>query len=767
MTEPRNPSHIADALGVLRQRLRRRFMVHGAGSLLAALIGLLIAHYAIDRLLVLPSPIRIIALLGLAVLAVQGLRRRILYPLRRSLSTDDMALLVERNHPRLRQELISAVQLDAGDARGDSTQLIAEVADRAAASLRTVDLRSTLEAKRTVRVWGMAALCTALLAGAAIVGPESFSIWSQRLVGFSPTYPRRTFLTIQIPTDQGSNYHVRKDGDDLRVAMARGTDLPVNVDVEGLVPNMVELVTRVGSSERRIAMARRGKGHHRYVLRRLLHPVDLWAEGGDDPGTSHVVVEVLDPPVATDLAVRIEPPEYTGLPSLDHEGGLVEALPASRITISFRSTEPLASGQLHFQASGLRVPLTIASGGGSDAGPRWKAEFSMPEKADRYRIRLMAKNGLGQPAPGLHSLVPTPDRAPRLRVYMPGPSLQALTPKAAFPLRLLAEDDYGLTSITLRARIGNKDKPTEHSLWKLEPSATGRPPLKHGFLQLFAPKDLIAGTDRPPREGDRLTFDVAASDNCHPDAQQGTPRAFRIDLLAVDELRRRLQARLRGTRRTVERAVKVQEEHEARVDAVIASLDDGDAAPSSNHKHALAAAEAGQQRVRGFLMQIRTDLAAVLDAHLFNGLDPSPALADVVRLYMKHFADHPTEPAGDPAFYLVLDAGRKSGAIGRLDLIGRIADMHMIAHRSLEERLRAALRSLAGASTAYTLSRFRQALVGVQQQQSAVLEDLRELLRLLEDWNDYQDVVRMTRRLLGAERDLLERVRSGNGKEQK
>src|SRR5436309_357881 len=92
-------------------RLRHRFLLYGLGWVLgAACLGLAI-YYPLDRWLHLPTFVRILLSLALAVALLGAIRRRIVYPQRRAFTRDDAAILVERHFPELHERLISAVQL--------------------------------------------------------------------------------------------------------------------------------------------------------------------------------------------------------------------------------------------------------------------------------------------------------------------------------------------------------------------------------------------------------------------------------------------------------------------------------------------------------------------------------------------------------------------------------------------------------------------------------------------------------------------------------
>ncbi|MCA8970258.1 MAG: hypothetical protein KDC95_10755 [Planctomycetes bacterium] len=772
------PPQISAALDDLKGRVRRRFFVHGLGYVVAAVLALFLVHYLLDRGLELPRVPRLILLAGIAIALYRGIRRRLAYPLARPLTRTDIALLIERNHEDLHQELVSAVQLDPATSRGDSPELIRRVQDAAAERVRSIDGTSVIRNERTVRVWSIAAGVAVLFGIVAGLSPQSFGVWCVRLLGIERDYPRETFLTLEVPADQG-NYRVVASPDEdqpIRVQLARGAELPLNVLVEGVVPNLVELVTvAADGSEFALPMSRRGDVRFRTIVRRTLEPFEVYARGGDDTGTRHAIVEILVPPAATELVSIIEPPAYTKRPRIEREGGLIEALPGSAITVRFRATTALSSAVLAFQESDVEVEAKAEpdleagsrGAGGSDVETHIHvARFTMPEKADRYRLRLVAENGLSELSPSHYSVVPIPDEKPRIRVFSPGASLQATTTNAKLPLRWAATDDFGLARVTLTVTPGTTEDAALSEITLFDAASTRPPdttdggaitvPQAHADLRFLELADFANG-DRKPQVGDRITLSLVATDNREPEAQVGRPQEFRLDVLDVEELQRRLQSRLRATRSTVERALRVQEEQRTRSGTFLAAIE---GTTLERRRLLISATEAGQQRVRGFLLQIRNEFSDALDSHLFNGLEDSPEAATVLERYENFYRENLELEPSDPAFWIQLFDARKKGQIGRLDLIGRLDDMLMIAHDLMTTGNDTALRALATASTATADEAFTSAMKTVAEQQDAIADGLARLLALLEDWNDYQDVVRITRRLRDAQRDLQDRIKS-------
>ncbi|MFQ5507460.1 MAG: hypothetical protein ACE5F1_22075, partial [Planctomycetota bacterium] len=318
------------------------------------------------------------------------------------------------------------------------------------------------------------------------------------------------------------------------------------------------------------------------------------------------------------------------------------------------------------------------------------------------------------------------------------------------------------------SQLGEKGKVRATTLWTAAkpevavPAGPSGKVLKKSVLRFLNARELLPVREREPREGDRLRFLVHAVDNRDPDPQQGSVQTIRIHLHDKDELRRRLRDRLRSTRRVVETARKVQAEQSARLDSFLIELKE--ARYDSSMKLSFAALESGQSRVRSSLRRVRGDLTEVLDAHLFNGLDSSPGVADVLALYRSYYTEHPEASATDPGFYLAVSAARRTGRVASLDLLARLIEMFGISHVLYEDRTPACLGSLAEASTADNDEELEGNLEKVQHLQRDIVEGLDQLLHLLEDWNNYQDLVRNARRLKAKQEELMDRSRGGDPK---
>ncbi len=788
---------IESSLDRLRQRVKRRFLLHGLGWMLAAMASLLLFHLVVDRALVLPVLVRLTLLLALLVFWVQGFRRRILYPMRRDLGLDDMALLIERNASDSHQEIVSALQLARSLPSNESASMARIVLEQAKDRLSELEESRLLRPRRTFRLWAFAMTMVLGFGTAGVLDLPAFRVWSFRLLGADISYPRETFLEIQIPEGQ-ANLEIVQDQNSgtgrgpILVRLARGAELPVLVEAKGKIPDIVEVTIRSleGSGiERTLLMSRRGANRFRLVVRRTLGNFELSARGGDDPGTRLVRVTVLPPPTVTHLLTQIIPPAYTRQETFRREGGLVEALPGSLIEVHLHTSIPLEKGSLHFQDSDLRVELVPGPGldpdpnpetghgrpgqenpdlepSDGERGPHYMARFLMPDKTDRYRIELKARNGLEELSKGVYSLVPLPDQRPRILTFSPGASLRNLTPNATIPLRLLASDDFGLTSVDLFARIGERTEPIQIPLFDSEAVSkdttsrdSHRPLRKLHVLRFLSPSTIFPKGSEQPREGERITLEIVATDIREPDSQKSLTRQIALGLVDADELRRRLHSQLRSTRRQVESTKKVQLQQKEQLDAFLQGIGDGSGETSSGNRLSLAALDSGHRRIQAMLRRIRGNFAESLDAHIFNALDDSPPMVEVISLYQHYYTDHPELPTHDVSFYVEMNQARKKGDIGRMEVVGRLGDMFGISHGLFSQSADQALRALAMARSAEEGKALRAALEATGDAQRSLLTGLDRLLELLQEWNDFQDVIRATRQLREIQQRLLEETK--------
>jgi len=164
----------------------------------------------------------------------------------------------------------------------------------------------------------------------------------------------------------------------------------------------------------------------------------------DGMTTTEGLVTVMHPPVLTELALRLEPPAYTGLPAEDlmPPPPSLEAPAGSHLRWSGRANKVLAAAT-SMADDGAELPWTIR---GDTLTLAWTADRDLA-----WRLRLDDVDGLQDLDP-VHRMVHVLPDAP------PTAWLRGETEGGRLPgdgrvlLQALGEDDYGVASLSLLVR---------------------------------------------------------------------------------------------------------------------------------------------------------------------------------------------------------------------------------------------------------------------------------------------------------------------------
>jgi hypothetical protein len=153
------------------------------------------------------------------------------------------------------------------------------------------------------------------------------------------------------------------------------------------------------------------------------------------------------PPLLTELAATVVPPDYTGRPprEIPRLPAFLEVPAGSRLELTGLASSPLASARL--VATEDSTALTVA-------GSRVAGSLSI-ETARRFEIELVDERGLIGRGELEHEVRVVPDRVPAVRLERPDDD--GHVPLAApLLLDIAAEDDYGLVSVALLIRRGDE-----------------------------------------------------------------------------------------------------------------------------------------------------------------------------------------------------------------------------------------------------------------------------------------------------------------------
>jgi len=217
-------------------------------------------------------------------------------------------------------------------------------------------------------------------------------------------------------------------------------------------------------------------------------------------------LEVRRPPLITELAARVEPPAYTGLP-IEHVPRLpayMEVPEGSRLVLSGRASSALAAAAVVQDTLALAL-MTDGAG----------FEGSLPMSATRrFQLKLTDRRGLEGMGELVHEVVVLVDRPPL--VILERPDDDGLVPLAGpLVLNAQAEDDHGLVAVDLLVRRGD----AVGGSWVADLPGGGEPSAEDGWERvplLDRSGDLLSG-----QRDARLSLGVlpvAAAPRERPDA---------------------------------------------------------------------------------------------------------------------------------------------------------------------------------------------------------------------------------------------------------
>ncbi|MEQ8764917.1 MAG: DUF4175 family protein [Planctomycetota bacterium] len=755
-------------LAQLRQRLRRLYWGYGVATLVILVSLITIVSFGADYLLDLPQGVRLVFLVAaLSAIAITVIRR-LAYPLRKPLTDDELALLLEKTHPELQARLISAVQLARHHGEwNESKALIEAVVAEGRQLADGVDLGRVLDARPVQRRTGIAAALILGAAGLLAFNSDLAGIWWQRFLGSSIRWPQKTFLRLILPEDDPSLFVERRDGE-INIRVARGGALPLNVEVEGVIPESVDLVqqliTESGDDEprlgleKRLPMQRRGEREFQLRFRDLIDSFVFHIEGGDDTDGERVRVDVIMPPEIEDIQVAYDYPDYTGLENQTLDQGNIDAPIGTRVTITARSTLPLEEAT--FVVDGQPVgPMKLIDDE--------QVQYRMPIVGTaQYSFQLRGQNRLSNQKPGVYAIRAIKDQKPAVRLYSPSRVQIDATPNAVVPLRAAVQDDYGVADIELHYRLMGASDPRVTPL--TDAYVVGNFGDKR--LVVFYPFEISqlelvddTGATRTVLEGDTLEYSLEAHDyqstaDGQPIPNLGETQSYHIDIVSASELIRRIserQVRLKEMTKNLRRLQESTFEEFEALRGIFA--DGGDLQPADQSR--LVRIEIDQNRVTNDALALTQELASLFQTYLFNRIEASHQIDKLIGVIDELARSGEYLESYEPELYREIVTIYASGQLGDLDITGKVLGLVQLSQHVAIELSPAAYRDLAEGRKSPDASVMTEAFSRASEKQKAVLDTLDVLLTKMEEWEDYQEVLQLARELEDLQRQIHERTR--------
>ncbi len=504
-------------------------LLAGFGRLVQLGVLLVVAGFALDRLLHLPALARAWVLVVSAALMLWQTLCQVIRPLTRPLTDLDLAVELERRVPACRDVMAGAVSLAGQDAAG-SLALRSAAVREAEQAARTVDAGSLIGWRRPFRSVALAVLFVGVLASVALHRPATARLWLRRNVLLAPEpWPRRTHLRL-LDFPDGVRY------------VARGADVEVTAVAEGVVPRLARLHVRPAGKKAGsvLDMQHRPPKEFAAVLENVTGSLVLQVRGGD--GISRELqLQAVPRPQVESARVVVRPPEYISRRAFEMPWEATEfAAPAgSRVKVELTATRPISKGEWTLDGKPAQTMELVAE-------RTVRGSFVLEENIE-CEFALTGEHGIRM-RPALRATFrAVPDEPPRVSLSAPGTG-SLLTPTARVPLRVVAMDDYAAETGRLELSGTAHDDPTVLPLWDGHTT-----PVRRGEYALDLPE---IGYE----PGDRLELTAVVLDNREPDGPnvgRSVPLEFRI--VRVEELLRSLLGQQEDLRRSLEQHIRTQQ----------------------------------------------------------------------------------------------------------------------------------------------------------------------------------------------------------------
>lgn len=777
-----NPSpidaRIVARLTALRGRVQRLAVIHGLGTWISAAALLLVASFYLDRFLSPPYAMQL-AIAPVVWGAIGfGFYRWVVRRASVRLSNVDAALLVERAFPKLEERLVSALQLSK-DSGGASPALVDRAIREGEEAARNLDFQKALRPKNA-RLWGtggfLSLACAALILGLQF---EDATVFFQRLIGIPAEFPQRTYLEVEVPA-RSTNVRVTREGDTIKVRMARGSDLAVRVTARGAAPDIVEVHTSEGQV---IPLSRMPPNEYFGRFHSVKAPFSFYVVGGDDRDERpQVTVETVTPPSLSKIQVQVNPPPYSAQQPFSREGGSFEALAGSRAMIRIETATPVEKALLRFRGSDEELAFQSSeTSGDASATPssRFYTELVV-EKNARYSIELEDREGLRNPDPGSYSIIALADRAPEAKLQAPARTEVDVTSNGLLSIQARASDDFGVTHVRLRVRLNNTGEFSEIELPRIPvvtaPGAvrpdSGLEPMKplgdteHAravvsltrldFSKLRTkrgkdekPDALAPGEERAIQERDFIEFYVEALDGKAPKPGTGETYHVRAVVLSPADILKRITERFSRAKENVQSLLDIQNDRRRRVADLILAFD----------RPAVSSVLVGQNRISIDTKTLTREFFEGLESASGNRLD---RIGEAVFTSLERFRSEMIAAHDDPFAPEIAKAiisAIRSGSLGSPELLGELSEMLSEAVAVASDSSPNAAKALDAALLSTDVATSVAALERARSYQDSTVQSLERLLGMLSKWANFQDVITLTKEIVEQQKGLRSRTK--------
>ncbi len=440
MSSSLNPL-IAEKLEEFSERWRSLILMRGVAEGLVALLGSVTLVAIVDRLFLLPDWARYLmsaaAYLATAIVVWRGCLRFLI----KAPDAREMARILEKTRPDLREDLISAVELGESpdEAQWDS-EVFREVLQRSVASrMEGVDANQLLPS-RLISRWLYTAVSVVAVFGFLFVLPGlRFGQLVARAIAPMANVDRvsNVIITLLEPT--------RTD-----TLVPLGDDIPVLVEISGKSPSRVEIETFY-EGERddkgRVEMNLVGDRQYSASISADTKAVEFRIRAGNAI-TRRYRVETRRRPHVANFRKNYAFPEYAGLPPRveNDENGDLEALTGTTVNLEIETDQPVSGGELRMEFKGRKSTNILISASADKRAFKVAVPMHSP---GTYQVHLVSEEtGFNNEFSPFYEINPLADLIPTVRIDAPKTDT-IVQPDDVIRILGSATDDLGLTNVSL------------------------------------------------------------------------------------------------------------------------------------------------------------------------------------------------------------------------------------------------------------------------------------------------------------------------------
>lgn len=738
---------LVERLSAIRFKIKVYLAFDGIAHIALRAIVLLAAFFILDYVFFLPAFLRVIFSACLLGYVAVNFWRRVIPPLRARLSDRDIALLIERKYPNLKDKLISAIEFAEAQeiSRMGSPELAASVIEEAIATTSMIEIESVVTVKR-VR-WSYAAGIIAVLAAVTLTYqfPDYASIFFGRMLGGVRNYPGETELAYEnlhgeVVVGLGDNLKVsvqmggrKRSGVTLEWVSLNGGDVVkvdmAKIEVRGVPSTEKVEVKTPGEAPKSVATVSRNPGkfdYYEYTIENISSDFKLRAYSGPVSAPT-IVVRAKEPPKVKDINIFVTPPKYLGIEPTAKDKPIkdstITVVSGTRIRFDCICDQTLDTATLKMFSPSTEKALPCQV----DANNfnLFSTEVLFDSEGDfDYVFILRSKGGFS------NSRVADKQEKRRVRVItdkVPSWSPvdptegEMVVPDCERPFEFKTEDDFGLRYIKMQMR---KTEGSSVLDWTSTDMTRDQNDTPYGSKKITS-RLLLKFADLKVQKGDQVEvkFEVADYFESLDDKQKKrenilSTQPFRFDVVSVSELEQKLEEMIQDVKRYLEEVRNVQNIRIADVDRFIKEFT-GDTLNESQQKDLTEAFQRQRQIIDGIRGAENSRTSAIKRLRL------------VLRRgqYNKIFDEN---------------------ARGKLEMaIALLEDV--VSDTGPGPSAAAQIRNCITAPKKERTSM----LVQAKKLQLDVISDIDQVLAILRQWSNYMEVVRVAREAKSAQENVI------------